>query len=440
LAQNISSSRAEAQQVCDAEPCAYCRSEECLELVKAQQALAAGERKLELLAKLSSDNATRCWECALPRGTLMSGTAVEWSCASLCVPLWALEENAPAVVREANDWIGAYAKGNLEVKRGAALGEAMHACVSPEDVATLQVIVRTAAARAPWELLLGFRIALSALATLLPTIFALMSGTVRGAMIAKFVIPYSRIPALILTCAISYTLPVLMMLLVVVKCLIGDATLMPTIICLLASLIVFLPWQMLWGRKIRGASDLAVPQHHAEAEKAIALRQYLQIFFQIGLVVMFMLWLTQWAPFLVQLGKSGLLPINVGMFRGAVFTVEFWGTLGFTTLTLIFNFFGISRIAGVCFADAVLYAVMLVDEANVAANAMSVDTVALLSGDRVADDVSAQVALFAELHKGLLCQEPDLHRRVLCTACRQSEDMEANLPRFRIVRGSTAEE
>lgn len=423
-------------EICSSAPCTSCiGNSSCLQLYPAQLALEAGRSTRLLLRHLGSDLGEECAPCWQPMGFALGAGDMEadtWSCYSLCVPLQAAEGGASSVAVE-----GALAGMNElknvteEAKLAQVLVRALDTCVQLEEVHIIQLLVRSAAAEEPWQLLLGLRAALKAVAVLLPTAFALMSGTLRGAMVAKLVIPYSRIPAMILACAIGYSLPHFLLLLILLKSLIGDALLLPAISAFVLSLVVFLPWQRLYGKPIMGSEDLTSPQAHEEAEVAIDLRMRIQLCLNIAFVVFLLLWFSQWADFLVSLASSGLVDLDVSSVRGVLFSASFWRNLSFTSVTLVCNVFGVAKIAGVCFADGLLYTVMLVDEANVDADAQSAaflpkSRTSLGSlGSRASSakrNDRMVVALFAELHKGLLGREPVTARHARCPKCMQAED------------------
>jgi len=354
-----------------------------------------------------------------------------WSCYSLCVPVRAASDS------EASGDLRKALAGMAEIDnqtRASVLFQALNSCVRMEEVEILELLFLCGGAREPWQLLLGARAAIKALSVLLPTAFALMSGTIRGAIVAKLVIPYSRIPALILACAVGYSLPHFLLLIILLKNFIGDLTLLPAVLAFVFSMVVFLPWQRLAARaQVFGAEDLTNPLTHEEAQASIGIRQKLQMCLTIICVVFFAVWLAQWANFLLSVAATGLFNIDTDDVRGLLRSASFWRALSVAGLTAVCNFYGVAKIAGVCFADAVLFNLLLVDEANVDAGAQSAEFLTGARNSRGSSVTQASnprrndrqvIALFAELHKGLLCREPVTRREFVCPKCNHESGME----------------
>jgi len=402
--ENITDLQKERPQVCNGDTCGVCRRVQCLSYVPAQQKAKVGKgNNTELQKVVNSKKDDMCNKCSEPKGlvTKQDGKVTAWNCNSLCVPYWASEKDwkeatAERYTNEALDALEAYgAKRN-------AVGAAFDAiavfdwCIDPNEVEIMQLLTRLAVAEEPWELLLGCRGAVKAMIALFPALFALMSGTIRGAVVAKVVIPYSRIPALVLTCAISYSLPYIVLMAIVCKSVVGDFELLPAVISGIMVLMVFLPWQRMLGARFRDTRDITEPQVHAEADRAVTLRMYLHYTFGVLAFICLIYWVSKWAETFAGIVQSSLSGLEAETFREILASSNFWWNYGLSFISLIANYFGFSKIAGVCFADNVLWAVAAVDEANV-------------DSRQQAHSEEQEVALFAELHKGLLLREPKVH-------------------------------
>merc|ERR1712241_606973 len=108
-------------------------------------------------------------------------------------------------------------------------------CVDRRDLKALSTLIVLSQSSEPWMILLGFRMALRTLGILLPSTFAMMLGTFKGCCIAKCVVRYSRIPGLVLTCSVVFTMPFLMLCLSVLNSSLGDSLLLLAMVCFLGA-------------------------------------------------------------------------------------------------------------------------------------------------------------------------------------------------------------
>jgi len=407
---NITDLKASQAEECSGQ-CAVCEKLDCLDFIPALTRSKNGDvsqEDVDLLAEYA--RYPECLPCDRTQGlwTRPDGVVSTWNCNSLCLPFWIDADDwadAGANVSAAMAWdvMRDYQDETTIIDSAMQTFGAFDWCIEPEQMKSYQFLLKVAVSKQLWQLILGIRGATTAAIVLFPAMFALISGTIRGAIVAKVVIPYSRIPALVLTCAISYTLPFLVLLVIIFKSILGDQDLLPSAICGLATLMVFLPWQDMMGYKLFGARDITNAQEHTEAEKALTVRLVLFYFFAVLFVVSGAWWMSRFKEALERLARSGLLGLEAETLREVVASQDFWQQYGTTIIATVSNFFGFAKISGVCFADNVLWAVAVVDEANVDAR-------------NEAHVGEQEVALFAELHKGLLLRQPrvetkfDVHR------------------------------
>lgn len=322
------------------------------------------------------------------------------TCASLCMPLWAegvvsysgaATVQVDAVKRLNASFTSALASTAFAV-RAADSAQVLQVCVKAEDLDLVKALMSLATATRPWALLIGMRLSLRALSVLLPTNYAMMLGSFKGACVAKTILPYSRVPGLIMICAVVFTLPHLLTLLVAVKSIVGDWTMTVSILCFLGTQVVFLPWKFIFGDCV--GNGVLEPATHEQATQTMEKRQYISLFFQIGMVVFMCIFLLM-SEHLWNFLSLGLIEVDFKSFRAQFFSREFWSFAGWTAINLFCKMYGITRISSIFFADACLIAILVVDEEDADPK------------DQAFRDEHGKKEhyLFVELHKAL---DPDL--------------------------------
>jgi len=397
---NVTDMRKELPGICGGD-CLACKSANCIKYVPPTQRVRVGVGNLqdhEDAAAYFADNT--CNKCNQPNGlwTTPAGVVTTWTCNSVCIKYWLDQDQWPNDETErraelAQAAIDEHGTKLAVVDQAAQSLSVFDVCVSPSDVAALEFMTKVATTEWPWRLAIALRSAFMAFIALVPYLLSLMSGTIIGATVAKVVMPYSRIPALILTCAISYSLPYILLLAVLFKTLIGDNSLLPAAFFGVLTLLVFTPWQAMLNTKIKGNRDITDPQEHVEAESALGMRLKIHYVCLILFGIFFTVWLSRWATFLQELARSQLLGLEAETIREVIFGEAFWQKFGVRIAASVANYFGFSKIAGVVFADSVLWAIVMVDEANV-------------DSKQALHQEEQELALFAELHRGFLLRPP----------------------------------
>jgi len=96
------------------------------------------------------------------------------------------------------------------------------ACMRPEELRDFEMLLQLAVQTAYWKTLLGTLYGALSLAMLLPLAFSLMLGASKGAAIAKSLIPYSRVPAVVSMGAAVFTFPFVTMIAILLQHMLGN--------------------------------------------------------------------------------------------------------------------------------------------------------------------------------------------------------------------------
>jgi len=406
VSRNITDLEAQAPMMCNDGTCLDCKSAQCLRYIPALERRRAGVGTLEERAQdfqtVSEHYADlQCNKCDVAQGlwTTPTGRVSAWACNTICVDFWLKEDNWNGDDAAEAAAVAAAAAIKSNYDRRSALDSAFSAaaildwCIDPDQVETLRFLTNVAVSEWPWRMILSLRSTFQAFVALMPYLLSLMSGTITGAVVAKIVIPYSRIPALVLTCAISYSLPYISLLTILFKQSVGETGLLPSAFFGIMALLVFMPWQSMFGIRLGSIRDITEPQEHVEAQKSLTLRLTLHYTAITAFMVGLFVFLSQWFELLQQLALSQLVGLEAETLRDLLVSRDFWRRYGAAFLATLFNMFGFSKIAGVTFADCVLWAVVRVDEAKV-------------DVQQELQQEEQTLALFAELHRGLLLREP----------------------------------
>jgi len=196
-----------------------------------------------------------------------------------------------------------------------------------------------------------------------------MLGVFDGSCIAKTMVPYSRVPGFILVCVIVFSLPHLTTIVILIKSVIGDALILGALLFFLFANMVHLPW----GSIVRSLPYMAdndvftngilEPNTHEGASVAIERRQKLALVLQMIFVIFLILWVFFSTP-LKEFMELGLAEIHFTTIRDNFFTDEVLELIGWTCVKTICTMFGLAKVACVCFFDASLYGILLVDECD----------------------------------------------------------------------------
>merc|ERR1712113_462546 len=118
----------------------------------------------------------------------------------------------------------------------------------------------------------------------------MMMGAFKGACVCKDVIPYSRVPGLILSCSVIFSFGFLLLILIVITQLIGNGIMRLAFTSFIAASCIYLPWEYTYPKyTFRAPWILLAPCSTEEAASAIDRRQYIALFGQL-LMVFFLIW------------------------------------------------------------------------------------------------------------------------------------------------------
>jgi len=188
--------------------CANCTTSACTPYLTQLAALSSMYSSTDL-ANAASSAMSSCLHCVSPN----EGLRCMWTC----------KEVVEAASRQA-------LSGSLPSQSSM--------CVDPDSLEDFAKLTGLAMQTSYWQTMLGGVYALISLGSLLPLALSLMFGAVKGSGIAKSVIPYSRLPAVVSGSAAVFTFPFLVQIAVLVQTTIGNGWTLAGILCILASLLV----------------------------------------------------------------------------------------------------------------------------------------------------------------------------------------------------------
>jgi len=297
------------------------------------------------------------------------------SCAALCLPLWASGRasfNASASLT--TDAVGRLSAAYTQATRAAQFtavaareAEVLRMCVDTEQLAPIKALLYIAAATRPFQTLLGIRFALRALGLLLPMNFAMMLGAFKGACVAKTMVPYSRVPGLVLVCAVVFSLPHLATIVILVKSIIGDGMILVAVLMFLCANMVYLPigsFMRFFTEKDIIGNGLLDPDTHDKATETMERRQRAALVFNLLVGFFLVIWIFWSAP-LKEFMQMGFAEVDIEKeIRENVLTVDFLKLFTLSGLNVVCKMLGISKIATIFFCDATLSAILLMDESD----------------------------------------------------------------------------
>jgi hypothetical protein len=247
---------------------------------------------------------------------------------------------------------------------GLALGQG--------QVENVKYVLRLVFAERTWEIFFGlYYISKSRLLTLFPTVFGLMFGVIKGVRVARTIVPYSRIPGLLLLCAIGFTSPFLIVLFVSVNAILGNIWMLIGLLFFMAALIsVNIPWEI-FGIKFTDNWTLMTPASHESVARGIASQGKVRkaLYVLAGIFIVFGLLLSDIVRTKLEWQSESLVELLQDQ--------AFWYEIFFVLKVFVSDYFitawTIRSLTQVVFTDWVLCLVLLIDgdEATTAKCVMS---------------------------------------------------------------------
>lgn len=214
-----------------------------------------------------------------------------------------------------------------------------------------------------WEGFFGIcYISKSRLLALFPTLLGLMFGVLQGVSIVRTIVPYSRVPGLLLLCSIGFTSPFVIVLAVSANAILGNVWLLLGLLFALAALIVCnVPWDV-FGLHLREYWTLMTPISHETLAQGNKYRYWLtNAFFMLaGIFIIIGLLLSDVVRSKLEWQGESL----VELLHDQSFRYQVFEQLKVIVLNYFVMAWTIKAITQVIFTDWVLHLVLVVDEAG----------------------------------------------------------------------------
>lgn len=212
------------------------------------------------------------------------------------------------------------------------------ACIKPEQLQDLDLLMRLATMTAYWETVLGGICGILLLTQILPLSLSLLLGASKGSGIAKSVVPYSRLPNVISSAAAIFTFPFVLQVAILFQSVIGSLITFFAIILMLFALIFAMKPDVL---RIYSYEEMRNRQKRLGIGSMIAILASLILF-------------------IVEAGTSDLVHTLSSHIRAQGMTLsqqdyqKLRSSFTWTVVSLVMTLLGQSVISTVFFADAVV--------------------------------------------------------------------------------------
>jgi hypothetical protein len=206
-----------------------------------------------------------------------------------------------------------------------------------------------------WDTLSGvLYIRTSRVGMLFPALLGLMFGVINGAAIIRKLIPYSRIPGLLMFCGVAFSAPFIIVIFVTANALLGNIWLLIGMVCILAALLVVnVPYEL--GITVKNQWTLMTPVSHETASQGATCRSRLGIALYAvgGIFVIVGLLVGAVSRKKLLMGKESFLEV--------IQEGEFWVDLLPAVINALLTAWTITSITQVVMSDWVLHLVRLID-------------------------------------------------------------------------------
>merc|ERR1712032_271699 len=178
----------------------------------------------------------------------------------------------------------------------------------------------------------------------------MMYGAFKGACLAKTVVPYSRIPGLILACAVVFTLPFLTAVLSTVRSFSASVLMLFAVLAFMLSNLAYFPAGHFLA--VNSSWNVLQPMGHVDAYHAITRRQRFSLICNLACVALLIAFV--FSTFSVMdLAVMGIIDMSLHHAReNLIYSRVFWTFMATYGLKFVCTLYGTTKISTVFFADA----------------------------------------------------------------------------------------
>ena len=238
--------------------------------------------------------------------------------------------------------VAGFSQDQLKEQIALKASSGQNYCINEEQMDDIAEVTELALQIDKITYAVGLYQAAVTLITLFPASFSLMYGSIRGSSLCKMMLPWSRLPGYFVGASIVYCLPMFTALLAVVYQMIGDYYCCAAFMCLIFSLLIWLP-----ERRSKTYSGTLAPQTHSQASKEFTRRGYFSLALKLACGVFFILFVNNL--------KNSLDSKEVKEVSDMLKSAK--GNIIIMTMTVLFDCYGKAYLAFVFCADTTTFVV-----------------------------------------------------------------------------------